>query len=173
MCAIVISVGNNHTGAIVGAIAAVVVLFVALALWRDRKQQLQVDSFTFLAEEDPKVRLRQLKTFSLRELQAATHDFSNRNILGEGAFGKVYKGLLADGSLVAVKRLTDHVHGGELHFQKEVEIISMAVHRNLLRLQGFCMTSTEPLLVYPYMANGSVASFLRGIFTTSCPSLVK
>nr|KAJ0187936.1 hypothetical protein LSAT_V11C900503030 [Lactuca sativa] len=155
------SVGNNHTGAIVGAIAAVVVLFVALALWRDRKQQLQVDSFTFLAEEDPKVHLRQLKTFSLRELQAATHDFSNRNILGEGAFGKVYKGLLADGSLVAVKRLTDHVHGGELHFQKEVEIISMAVHRNLLRLQGFCMTSTEPLLVYPYMANGSVASFLR------------
>lgn len=52
--------------------------------------------------------------------------------------------------------------GGELQFQTEVEMISMAVHRNLLRLRGFCMTPTERLLVYPYMANGSVASCLRG-----------
>jgi hypothetical protein len=75
----------------------------------------------------------------------------------------VYKGRLADGSLVAVKRLKEErTPGGELQFQTEVEMISMAVHRNLLRLRGFCMTPTERLLVYPYMANGSVASCLRG-----------
>lgn len=45
----------------------------------------------------------------------------------------------------------------------QVEMISMAVHRNLLRLRGFCMTPTERLLVYPYMPNGSVASRLRGV----------
>lgn len=75
----------------------------------------------------------------------------------------MYKGRLADGSLVAVKRLKEErTPGGELQFQTEVEMISMAVHRNLLRLRGFCMTPTERLLVYPYMVNGSVASCLRG-----------
>lgn len=82
--------------------------------------------------------------------------------MGRGGFGKVYKGRLADGTLVAVKRLKEErTPGGELQFQTEVEMISMAVHRNLLRLRGFCMTPTERLLVYPYMANGSVASCLR------------
>ena len=120
------------------------------------------------AEEDPEVHLGQLKRFSLRELQVATDGFSNKNILGRGGFGKVYKGRLADGSLVAVKRLKEErTPGGELQFQTEVEMISMAVHRNLLRLRGFCMTPTERLLVYPYMANGSVASRLRGIFFSS------
>jgi somatic embryogenesis receptor kinase 1 len=122
-----------------------------------------------LAEEDPEVHLGQLKRFSLRELQVATDGFSNKNILGRGGFGKVYKGRLADGSLVAVKRLKEErTPGGELQFQTEVEMISMAVHRNLLRLRGFCMTPTERLLVYPYMANGSVASRLRGSFLVSC-----
>jgi brassinosteroid insensitive 1-associated receptor kinase 1 len=117
----------------------------------------------FAAEEDPEVHLGQLKRFSLRELQVATDNFSNKNILGRGGFGKVYKGRLADGSLVAVKRLKEErTQGGELQFQTEVEMISMAVHRNLLRLRGFCMTPTERLLVYPFMVNGSVASCLRG-----------
>ncbi|PPS02830.1 hypothetical protein GOBAR_AA17831 [Gossypium barbadense] len=114
------------------------------------------------AEEDPEVHLGQLKRFSLRELQVAADNFSNKNILGRGGFGKVYKGRLADGSLVAVKRLKEErTQGGELQFQTEVEMISMAVHRNLIRLRGFCMTPTERLLVYPFMVNGSVASCLR------------
>lgn len=121
------------------------------------------------AEEDPEVHLGQLKRFSLRELQVASDNFSNKNILGKGGFGKVYKGRLADGTLVAVKRLKEErTQGGELQFQTEVEMISMAVHRNLLRLRGFCMTPTERLLVYPYMANGSVASCLRGMLYMCC-----
>ena len=118
----------------------------------------------YAAEEDPEVHLGQLKRFSLRELQVATDNFNQKNILGRGGFGKVYKGRLADGSLVAVKRLKEERSpGGELQFQTEVEMISMAVHRNLLRLRGFCMTPTERLLVYPYMSHGSVSSRLRGI----------
>jgi serine/threonine protein kinase len=74
-----------------------------------------------VAEEDPEVHLGQLKCFSLRELQVATDNFNNRNILGRGGFGKVYKGRLADGSLVAVKRLKEERSpGGELQFQTEV-----------------------------------------------------
>eukprot|EP00261_Vitis_vinifera_P038132 XP_019079375.1 PREDICTED: BRASSINOSTEROID INSENSITIVE 1-associated receptor kinase 1 isoform X2 [Vitis vinifera] len=114
------------------------------------------------AEEDPLVHLGQLRRFSLHQLKYATNNFSNKDILGRGGFGKVYKGRLADGSLVAIKRLKEErTHGGELQFQTELRMISMAVHRNLLRLQGFCMTSTERLLVYPLMVNGSVASCLR------------
>ncbi|KAK6922944.1 Leucine rich repeat 4 [Dillenia turbinata] len=157
--------GNGATGAIAGGVAAgAALLFAAPAIgfawWRRRKPQEYF--FDVPAEEDPEVHLGQLKRFSLRELQVATDGFSNKNILGRGGFGKVYKGRLADGSLVAVKRLKEErTPGGELQFQTEVEMISMAVHRNLLRLRGFCMTPTERLLVYPYMANGSVASCLR------------
>ncbi|KAI4345841.1 hypothetical protein L6164_012930 [Bauhinia variegata] len=106
--------------------------------------------------------LGNLKKFHFRELQAATNNFSSKNLIGKGGYGNVYKGYLSDGSVIAVKRLKDgNAIGGEIQFQTEVEMISLAVHRNLLRLSGFCMTTTERLLVYPYMANGSVTTRLK------------
>uniref|UniRef100_J3MD80 Protein kinase domain-containing protein n=1 Tax=Oryza brachyantha TaxID=4533 RepID=J3MD80_ORYBR len=121
------------------------------------------------------VNLGNVKRFHFRELQAATDSFSSKNILGKGGFGNVYRGQLPDGTRVAVKRLKDgNAAGGEAQFQTEVEMISLALHRNLLRLYGFCMTATERLLVYPYMSNGSVASRLKGtknsifFFSLSC-----
>ncbi|GFY91554.1 NSP-interacting kinase 3 [Actinidia rufa] len=112
---------------------------------------------------DPEVRLGHLKRFTFKELRAATDHFNSKNILGKGGFGIVFKGCLNDGSTVAVKRLKDYnAVGGEIQFQTEVEMISLAVHRNLLRLWGFCTTENERILVYPYMPNGSVASRLRG-----------
>ncbi|KAL2513648.1 BRASSINOSTEROID INSENSITIVE 1-associated receptor kinase 1 [Forsythia ovata] len=158
-------VGNNATAPIAGGVAAGAALLFALptivlALYRRKKLQDHIVDVP--VEEDPEVHLGQLKRFSLRELQVASEYFCDKNIIGRGGFGKVYKGRLADGSLVAVKRLKEErIQGGELHFQTELEMFSMAVHRNLLRLRGFCMTPTERLLVYPYMANGSVASCLR------------
>ena len=105
-----------------------------------------------------------LKRFSFRDLQNATDNFNRKNILGQGGFGIVYKGYLLNGTLIAVKRLKDPNYTGEVQFQTEVEMIGLAVHRNLLRLYGFCMTPEERLLVYPYMPNGSVADRLRGLF---------
>ncbi|KAJ4896957.1 Somatic embryogenesis receptor kinase 4 [Raphanus sativus] len=156
---------SRMTVAVAGGVAAgAAVLFafpaIAFAWWIRSRQHDRF--FDVPAEENPEVHFGQLRRFSLRELLVATDNFSNKNVLGRGGFGKVYKGRLADGSLVAVKRLKEErTQGGELQFQTEVEMISMAVHRNLLRLRGFCMTPTERLLVYPYMANGSVASCLR------------
>lgn len=104
-----------------------------------------------------------MRSFQFKELQVATNNFSSKNLIGKGGFGNVYKGYLQDGTVVAVKRLKDgNAIGGEIQFQTEVEMISLAVHRNLLRLYGFCMTTTERLLVYPYMSNGSVATRLKG-----------
>ncbi|GKV52187.1 hypothetical protein SLEP1_g58777 [Rubroshorea leprosula] len=150
---------STIVGAISGGAALLfIVLAIAFAWWRWRKPQ----ELIYDVPGDPEVHLGQLKRFLLRELQAATDNFSTKNILGRGGFGKVYKGCLADGSLVAIKRLKDaHTPGGELQFQTEVEMIGRAVHPNLLRLRGFCMTPKERLLVYPYMANGSVALCLR------------
>lgn len=119
--------------------------------------------FEISEQHHEEVSLGNLKRFQFRELQMATSNFSNKNIIGKGGFGNVYKGYLRDGTVVAVKRLKDgNASGGEIQFQTEVEMISLAVHRNLLRLYGFCMTASERLLVYPYMSNGSVASRLKG-----------
>ncbi|KAJ0964887.1 hypothetical protein J5N97_026025 [Dioscorea zingiberensis] len=102
-----------------------------------------------------------LKQFSFREIQLATDYFNSKNILGQGGFGVVYKGYLKNGTVVAVKRLKDPNFTGQVQFQTEVEMIGLALHRNLLRLYGFCMTPNERMLIYPYMPNGSVADRLR------------
>jgi hypothetical protein len=97
-----------------------------------------------------------LKRFAWRELQLATDNFSDKNVLGQGGFGKVYKGTLPDGTKIAVKRLTDYDSPcGEAAFLREVDLISVAVHRNLLRLIGFCTTQTE-LLEDPPLASSSI-----------------
>ena len=98
-----------------------------------------------------------------RELQMATNNFSSKYLVGKGGFGNVYRGCLRDGTVVAAKRLKDgNAIGGEIQFQTKVEMISLAVHMNLLHLYRFCMTASERLLVYPYMSNSSVASRLKG-----------
>ncbi|KAF3778281.1 putative LRR receptor-like serine/threonine-protein kinase [Nymphaea thermarum] len=119
---------------------------------------------TFVSCEEQRlyeVDMGHLKRFSFRELQLATDNFNAKSILGQGGFGIVYKGFLKDGTVVAVKRLRDPNFTGEVQFQTEVGMIGLALHRNLLRLYGFCMTAHERLLVYPYMPNGSVADRLR------------
>eukprot|EP01018_Ginkgo_biloba_P009511 Gb_17558 [translate_table: standard] len=147
-------------GASLGCVSAFM-LSLGLLIWWRQKHHQQI-FFDVNEQHDAEVSLGHLKRFSFKELHVATDHFSNKNILGRGGFGIVYKGCLQDGTLVAVKRLKDaNAAGGEIQFQTEVEMISLAVHRNLLRLCGFCTTSTERLLVYPYMPNGSVASRLR------------
>lgn len=119
-------------------------------------------SFGYAVQQDYEFDIRHLRRFSFRELQIATSNFSPKNILGQGGFGVVYKGYLPNRAVVAVKRMKDPNFTGETQFQTEVEMIGLALHRNLLRLYGFCMTANEKLLVYPYMPNGSVADRLRG-----------
>lgn len=147
-------------GSSLGCIILLIFGFGFLLWWRQRHNQ-QI-FFDMNEQHHEQVCLGNLKRFPFRELQIATNNFSSKNILGKGGFGNVYKGHLQDGTLVAVKRLKDgNAIGGEIQFQTEVEMISLAVHRNLLRLYGFCMTAAERLLVYPYMSNGSVASRLK------------
>ncbi|XP_058786998.1 probable LRR receptor-like serine/threonine-protein kinase At5g10290 isoform X1 [Vicia villosa] len=158
--------GSSHKskiGLVVGTVIGLILLLFlgsVLFFWcKGYKREVYED---VPGEVDRRITLGQIKKFSWRELQIATDNFNEKNVLGQGGFGKVYKGDLADGTKIAVKRLTDYESpGGDQAFQREVEMISVAVHRNLLRLIGFCSTPTERLLVYPFMENLSVASRLR------------
>lgn len=105
------------------------------------------------------------KWFRLSELERATGGFSQRNLIGQGAYGVVYKGTLSDGTIVAIKQALDLDSKGDEEFSNEVEIISKIRHRNLLSLRGCCVTSDEfkgkrRYLVYDFMSNGSLSDHL-------------
>ncbi|XP_022888089.1 probable LRR receptor-like serine/threonine-protein kinase At2g23950 isoform X1 [Olea europaea var. sylvestris] len=145
------------------SVVSILLLALGYLVWRRNNKIKQSILYITDMQEEDLVKLGNLRGFTFRELQNATDNFSSKNILGSGGFGNVYWGKLGDGTLVAVKRLKD-VTGtaGESQFRTELELISLAVHRNLLRIVGYCATPNERLLVYPYMSNGSVASRLRG-----------
>ncbi|KAL9245508.1 hypothetical protein vseg_019152 [Gypsophila vaccaria] len=102
--------------------------------------------------------------FSYKELQQATKGFKEK--LGEGGFGTVYKGVLANKTIAAVKQL-EGIEQGEKQFRMEVATISSTHHLNLVRLIGFCSEGRHRLLVYEFMKNGSLDSFLFGSETSS------
>ncbi|CAN6709467.1 unnamed protein product [Malus baccata var. baccata] len=97
---------------------------------------------------------------SYRELQIRTWNFSQ--LLGTGGFGSVYKGSLADGTLVAVKKLERVLPHGEKEFITEVNTIGSMHHMNLVRLCGYCSESSQRLLVYEFMKNGSLDKWIFG-----------
>ncbi|MCO5557771.1 hypothetical protein L7F22_011342 [Adiantum nelumboides] len=101
------------------------------------------------------------RRYSYKELKMATQGFAEKNKVGEGGFSSVYRGTLADGSVVAVKKLKQGVRM-EAEFCAEIGLISRIRHRYLLELQGWCYEKGEALLVYKYMENGSLAGFLFG-----------
>ncbi|XP_024985126.1 L-type lectin-domain containing receptor kinase VIII.1 isoform X2 [Cynara cardunculus var. scolymus] len=97
------------------------------------------------------------KEFSYKELRLATNCFDPTRVIGNGAFGTVYKGILSDsGDVVAVKRCSHSDDQGKAEFLSELSIIGTLRHRNLLRLQGWCHEKGEIMLVYDLMPNGSL-----------------
>ncbi|KAF1888691.1 hypothetical protein Lal_00036732 [Lupinus albus] len=101
-------------------------------------------------------------SFTYEELSEATNGFSAQNMLGEGGFGCVYKGLLIDGREVAVKQLKIGGGQGEREFQAEVEIISRVHHRHLVSLVGYCISDHQRLLVYDFLPNDTLHFHLHG-----------
>uniref|UniRef100_A0A0E0KVP4 non-specific serine/threonine protein kinase n=1 Tax=Oryza punctata TaxID=4537 RepID=A0A0E0KVP4_ORYPU len=89
---------------------------------------------------------------------SATNNFSNK--LGGGGFGPVYKGVLPDGQEIAVKRLSNSSGQGLEEFKNEVIVLSKLQHRNLVRLFGCCVHGEEKMLLYEYMPNKSLDSFI-------------
>ncbi|GMN64451.1 hypothetical protein TIFTF001_033521 [Ficus carica] len=146
-------------GAIIGIVAAscVLVMFILLALrmsgYLDRKDL-----------EDPELRAIELQTgyFSLRHIKSATGNFDPANKIGEGGFGPVYKGVLSDGRVIAVKQLSSKSKQGNREFINEIGMISALQHPNLVNLYGCCIEGNQLLLVYEYLENNSLARALFG-----------
>ncbi|XP_009345308.2 G-type lectin S-receptor-like serine/threonine-protein kinase B120 [Pyrus x bretschneideri] len=103
---------------------------------------------------------QELPLFSFSSIQTATNDFAKANKLGEGGYGPVYKGLLMDGREIAVKRLSEISRQGLEEFKNEVLVICKLQHRNLVRLLGCCIEGEESILIYEYMPNKSLDSFI-------------
>ncbi|GLT49465.1 hypothetical protein SLA2020_230170 [Shorea laevis] len=101
-------------------------------------------------------------TFTYEELARATNGFSEANLLGQGGFGYVHKGILPNGKEVAVKQLKAGSGQGEREFQAEVEIISRVHHKHLVSLVGYCSTGSQRMLVYEFVPNNTMEFHLHG-----------
>ncbi|XP_068646616.1 probable serine/threonine-protein kinase PBL21 [Aristolochia californica] len=99
-------------------------------------------------------------SFTFRELAIATRNFRIVNLIGEGGFGRVYKGKLVDGQVVAIKQLDREGVQGNQEFIVEVLMLSLLHHDNLVNLIGYCAEGDQRLLVYEYMAQGSLEDHL-------------
>ncbi|KAK9936655.1 hypothetical protein M0R45_013484 [Rubus argutus] len=100
--------------------------------------------------------------FTIKQIKAATNNFDPVNKIGEGGFGSVYKGILLDGTIIAVKQLSAKSKQGNREFVNEIGMISGLQHPNVVRLYGCCIEANQLLLVYEYMENNSLARALFG-----------
>ncbi|KAF5479315.1 hypothetical protein F2P56_000148 [Juglans regia] len=145
-------------GGVVGGVGAL--LIIALLVWFSLSRRPKA---AFRGDILGATELRGPVNYKLKDLKSATKNFSEKNKLGEGGFGDVYKGTLKNGKIVAVKKLDiGKSSRAKADFESEVKLISNVHHRNLIRLLGCCSKGPEQLLVYEYMANSSLDKFLFG-----------
>ncbi|CAD6262119.1 unnamed protein product [Miscanthus lutarioriparius] len=102
----------------------------------------------------------ELPFLSFRDIVSATNNFSDGNMLGRGGFGNVYKGMLPDNKVVAIKRIGKGSRQGVEEFRNEVVLIAKLQHRNLVRLLGCCIHGDDRLLIYKYLPNKSLDCFI-------------
>jgi len=124
-------------------------------LWRKSRR-----GDNFFDDEELQQMSTRLKTYSYSELKKATNDFNENNLLGQGGFGPVYKGIDSDGIEIAVKKLSVESVQGKKQFVTEICTISTIQHRNLVKLHGCCYEGIKRLLVYEYMPNRSLDKIL-------------
>uniref|UniRef100_A0ACD5V1V0 Uncharacterized protein n=1 Tax=Avena sativa TaxID=4498 RepID=A0ACD5V1V0_AVESA len=155
---------KHRTGlvlAIALPIAAALLLLIAtcVCFWRRRKRAERKPSVSYSTKQDDIQSIDSL-LLDLSTLRAATDNFSERNKLGEGGFGSVYKGVLSEGQEIAVKRLSQTSTQGIEELKTELVLVAKLQHKNLVRLVGVCLEGQEKLLVYEYMPNRSLDTVL-------------
>ncbi|CAN1243925.1 Receptor-like protein kinase ANXUR2 [Linum perenne] len=152
-----------------GALALLVVILFAYLIWtKCASKRNSVSRTSDTGSSDPSVQgrhagvelsIHEAKRFDMEELSLATKNFSHSNLIGLGKFGEVYKGLLDNGMLVAVKK---RFGAPTQDFVDEVRYLSAIQHRNIVTLLGYCQENSMQFLIYEYVPSGSVSSHLYG-----------
>uniref|UniRef100_A0A453DX97 Protein kinase domain-containing protein n=1 Tax=Aegilops tauschii subsp. strangulata TaxID=200361 RepID=A0A453DX97_AEGTS len=135
-------------------LAGIIIACLLIRRWRKTRHEERTDQ-DWKAELGP-------RRFAYKDLRRATHGFHEMQLLGKGGFGQVYRGVLASSGIdIAVKRVSSDSRQGLTEFTAEIIILGRIRHRNLVRLVGYCRHKDELLLVYEYMPNGSLDSYLH------------
>ncbi|CAA0834753.1 Protein kinase superfamily protein [Striga hermonthica] len=141
---------------------------------RRSKSEEQINPWTYKPVEHWQIEYKQppakrrnaSAVFTLKEMDEATCSFSDENLLGKGGFGRVYKGTLKSGEVVAIKKMElppFRKAEGEREFRVEVDILSRLDHLNLVNLIGYCADGKHRFLVYEYLHKGNLQDHLNGI----------
>ncbi|XP_061350104.1 G-type lectin S-receptor-like serine/threonine-protein kinase At4g27290 [Gastrolobium bilobum] len=142
-------------------VSFVLVILLAFSYIYVTKMKYTADKIMPTREQDERGQEDlELPLFDLAAIIHATNNFSTDNKLGEGGFGPVYKGTLRDGQEIAVKRLSRSSGQGLKEFKNEVMLCAKLQHRNLVKVLGCCIEGDEKMLLYEYMPNKSLDSFL-------------
>eukprot|EP00271_Cylindrocystis_brebissonii_P008110 TRINITY_DN2213_c0_g1_i3.p1 TRINITY_DN2213_c0_g1~~TRINITY_DN2213_c0_g1_i3.p1 ORF type:complete len:586 (+),score=43.49 TRINITY_DN2213_c0_g1_i3:328-2085(+) len=141
--------------AIVVPTTGILLIVGAIMLYIFVRGEKRMSSFSIRVQE------HFVKSIPISEVLTATHNFSDELLLGSGGFGNVYKGIAANGDVWAVKRAKTISMKGLVDFQNEVDIISRVNHANIVKLLGYCDERNEQILVYEFMARGSLRTALK------------
>eukprot|EP01018_Ginkgo_biloba_P002708 Gb_06896 [translate_table: standard] len=158
------------------SVVAIVWIFLCFRWWKSTKisgreppskrDQYNSHSNRIRTRRNVKVSLfeKPLRKMTIADLVAATNDFSPDRVIWSGRSGTLYKATLRDGSVMAIKRLSAaNSSQTEKEFKAEMKTLAHLRHRNIVPLLGYCVADEEKLLVYKYMANGTLLNCLHGL----------
>ncbi|KAJ3703528.1 hypothetical protein LUZ61_007233 [Rhynchospora tenuis] len=154
---------------VAGGVLLLVLIFLCILIIRKKRStRLEEDRQSFgIASWGPKSsgsipQLKGARMFTFEEIKKCTNNFAEMNEIGGGGYGKVYRGTLGNGQLVAVKRAQEGSSQGSHEFRTEIELLSRVHHKNLVSLVGFCFEEGEQMLIYEYVPNGTLKDSLLG-----------
>ncbi|KAL5726075.1 hypothetical protein ACHQM5_009146 [Ranunculus cassubicifolius] len=152
-----------RAGILLGAVASAIILSASVVIFVMRQRAKKQNTVSRRRQSSrAAMKIDGVKGFTVGQMVRATNNFSNSTLIGQGGYGKVYKGILGDGTVVAVKRALEGSLQGEEEFLTEIELLSRVHHRNLVSLIGYCDDKGEQMLVYEFMENGTLRGHLSG-----------